>query len=408
MLYDFGQVAMACEEWGMPLVAMVYTRGAKVSNEYDLEVAKHAARVGAELGAEIVKVVYTGAAESFRQVVEGAGATLPAASRSSSPAARRWRRTLEVDGRRGHGGRRRGRLDRPQRLPAPARREHGRRGRRDRPGRPRQWTRPSGTGGLMSTQSKTVWVRVVPWNKDLVTAALEAGADAVLVEAGRTADVKALGLIPTVAPDGDLKLGADVVEVEIQGKADEQRALELSQAQRVIVHARLDGGIPLENIIAGGGHVIAGHNAAEALTAVQKPRARWRGAAGDTRSGGDPAHRGRGAGPEEHVELQVAAVVEVRPLGMGDRVCLDTCSNMGVGEGMLVGNSSAALFLVHAESIGNPYVAPRPFRVNAGPVHAYVRVPGGGTRYLADLRSGDEALLVDWHGQTRLTRTSAA
>ena len=61
----------------MPLVAMVYTRGAKVKHEYDLEVTKHAARVGAELGADIVKVVYTGSPESFRQVVEGAGGNLP-------------------------------------------------------------------------------------------------------------------------------------------------------------------------------------------------------------------------------------------------------------------------------------------------------------------------------------------
>ena len=70
---------------------------------------------------------------------------------------------------------------------------------------------------------------------------------------------------------------------------------------------------------------------------------------------------------------------------MGDRVCVDTCTNMGPGEGMLVGNSSGGLFLVHAESLENPYVAPRPFRVNAGPVHAYIRVPGGKTKYLGEL-----------------------
>jgi predicted phospho-2-dehydro-3-deoxyheptonate aldolase len=77
MLQDFGRVAMACEEWGMPLLAMVYTRGAKVKNEYDVEVTKLAARAGAELGADIVKVVYTGSSKTFRQVVEGAGGHLP-------------------------------------------------------------------------------------------------------------------------------------------------------------------------------------------------------------------------------------------------------------------------------------------------------------------------------------------
>ena len=68
---------------------------------------------------------------------------------------------------------------------------------------------------------------------------------------------------------------------------------------------------------------------------------------------------------------------------------------------MLVGNSSSALFLVHSESISNPYVAPRPFRVNAGAVHAYTRVPGGTTRYLSELCAGDPVLVVDHMGVTQ-------
>lgn len=77
MLRDLGRVAMACEEWAMPLVAMVYTRGAKIQSEYDVKVVKHAARVAAELGADVVKVNYTGDPESFRQVVEGCGGHKP-------------------------------------------------------------------------------------------------------------------------------------------------------------------------------------------------------------------------------------------------------------------------------------------------------------------------------------------
>ncbi len=73
MLRDFGQVAMACEEWGMPLIAMMYTRGAKIQDEHDVKVVKHAARVAAELGADIVKCDYTGSPETFREVVEGCG-----------------------------------------------------------------------------------------------------------------------------------------------------------------------------------------------------------------------------------------------------------------------------------------------------------------------------------------------
>ena len=71
MLKDFGRVSKAAKEWGMPLLAMVYTRGQKIKNEYDSKVVKHAARVGAELGADIVKVPYTGSVESFGEVVAG-------------------------------------------------------------------------------------------------------------------------------------------------------------------------------------------------------------------------------------------------------------------------------------------------------------------------------------------------
>ena len=71
MLRQLGQVSERCMEWQMPLVAMMYTRGSKIKDEYNVNNVKHAARVGAELGADIVKVVYTGSVESFAAVVEG-------------------------------------------------------------------------------------------------------------------------------------------------------------------------------------------------------------------------------------------------------------------------------------------------------------------------------------------------
>jgi predicted phospho-2-dehydro-3-deoxyheptonate aldolase len=71
MLRDFGAVSTACQRWGMPLLAMIYTRGPKIRNEFDVRYIRHAARVGAEMGADIVKVPYTGTPETFREVVEG-------------------------------------------------------------------------------------------------------------------------------------------------------------------------------------------------------------------------------------------------------------------------------------------------------------------------------------------------
>jgi predicted phospho-2-dehydro-3-deoxyheptonate aldolase len=71
MLRQLGYIGQDCLEWQMPLIAMMYTRGAKIKNEYDVNNVKHAARVGAELGADIVKVVYTGSVNSFKEVVQG-------------------------------------------------------------------------------------------------------------------------------------------------------------------------------------------------------------------------------------------------------------------------------------------------------------------------------------------------
>ncbi len=70
MLADLGQAAKDASRWGMPLVAMVYARGPKVKDEYDPDVVAHCARVGTELGADVVKVNYTGDPETFSHVTD--------------------------------------------------------------------------------------------------------------------------------------------------------------------------------------------------------------------------------------------------------------------------------------------------------------------------------------------------
>jgi class I fructose-bisphosphate aldolase len=70
MLADFGRISRESERWGMPLLAMVYGRGPKIPNSLAPEIVAHCARVGAELGADAVKVPYTGDIDSFNFVVE--------------------------------------------------------------------------------------------------------------------------------------------------------------------------------------------------------------------------------------------------------------------------------------------------------------------------------------------------
>lgn len=72
MLSDLGKISRDCAEWGMPLLAMAYPRGPSIKDPYDPELVAHCARVAMELGADLVKVSYTGDIDSFRKVVRGA------------------------------------------------------------------------------------------------------------------------------------------------------------------------------------------------------------------------------------------------------------------------------------------------------------------------------------------------
>lgn len=100
-------------------------------------------------------------------------------------------------------------------------------------------------------------------------------------------------------------------------------------------------------------------------------------------------------------KLKVAKIMEIKEVGDGERVCVDTASMLKRGEGMLVGSKSNFLFLVHNESVGSSFTSPRPFRVNAGAVHCYTVSPDGTTKYLSELETGSEVLVLDSKGRAR-------
>ncbi|MXY37307.1 MAG: 3-dehydroquinate synthase [Cenarchaeum sp. SB0662_bin_33] len=100
-------------------------------------------------------------------------------------------------------------------------------------------------------------------------------------------------------------------------------------------------------------------------------------------------------------EMTAARVTAVREVGDGERVCVDTASILHMGEGLLVGNRSNFLFLIHNESVGSSFTSPRPFRVNAGAVHCYTPSPDGTTKYLSEIESGSEVVIVTKSGASR-------
>ena len=255
----------------------------------------------------------------------------------------------------------------------------------------------------MENKIKQVWVKVIPWNKSIVITAIESGADAVVVEKGYSKKVKELGRIKTVSEDGDIVLGKDVIIVEIRSKGDENLAVKTNRKAIIILRLSDWTIIPLENILAQRDRVMAEikslKEARIMIGVMEKGVDGIMVVSHDQNEIRKIVQLVHGFSPK--VELQSAVVKKIESSGMGDRVCIDTCSAMTVGEGMLVGNASSAFFLVHSESLENQYVSARPFRVNASALHAYILLPENKTAYLSDLRTGTAVLVVDAKGGTK-------
>lgn len=242
-----------------------------------------------------------------------------------------------------------------------------------------------------------IFFRSVPFVKEDVTRALEAGVDGVITDAAHVQAVAGLARC-------DVRSEAEMPVIVLAGKEDEEHAAARASAGESVVLGRGWEVIPVENLLARPD--VAPRLAVEAGSAVEA-----RLAAGILECGvpmivllpealpeiGAIVAAGLSQG---RLGLLPAVVREVRPVGLGHRVCIDTLSLLHRGQGMLVGNSSAFTFLVHAETEDNEYVAARPFRINAGGVHSYIVRPGDRTSYAGELAPGDETLVVNADGET--------
>ena len=267
----------------------------------------------------------------------------------------------------------------------------------------------------MRPLDRLVWVGAFPHedNEDvrsIVSVALEAGFDEIVL-AKQDESLRALGRFSPIFLKDNIFLFDDA-EIgrlaTIRSAKDEISVRGLKGVTNHVVVRTEDWKIiPLENLIA---HfqgsetrlLVEVRDAAEAKLVFEAMEVGVHGILLVPSSPNEiRAVRGLLEAVREDVSLVRAAVTSIRPIGLGDRVCVDTCSLLRDGEGMLVGNSSSGLFLVHAETAETGYVAARPFRVNAGAVHAYIYLPGGKTKYLSELRAGDEVLAVDSQGRAR-------
>jgi 3-dehydroquinate synthase II len=112
-------------------------------------------------------------------------------------------------------------------------------------------------------------------------------------------------------------------------------------------------------------------------------------------------HLDRLLGPDlpERLRWSLATVRSIEPVGLGDRVLVDTTSILTARSALLVGSVATFLFAAAAEVEGSTFSGPRSFRFNAGAAHSYVLTPDGSTRYLAELRAGEELLTAPVRGR---------
>lgn len=107
-------------------------------------------------------------------------------------------------------------------------------------------------------------------------------------------------------------------------------------------------------------------------------------------------------GFSDKLTLEPCIISEIKNGGIGERFCIDLTTMLEFGEGMLIGSSASSLALVHGEVLASDFVPSRPFRVNAGPPHSYIMMADGKTKYIAELESGEEILIVTANGGKRI------
>jgi len=260
-----------------------------------------------------------------------------------------------------------------------------------------------------------------PYEKKAITTALESGADAILTtEKDKVKEIKRLARVQVIAPtkEADIKLcfpqkgedlkDCDMAYVLIKGKEDEELVAKLPVP--TIIETTDWTIIPLENILAQKKDVyMVVRTPEEAKTALTTLEIGAKGVVLKNNDLNTIKEVGKLIKEEgEKLQLEEVEITKILPLGLGDRVCVDTTSLLQRGEGMLVGNSSAGMFLVHAETEENPYVASRPFRVNAGAVHMYIRLPNNKTKYLCEISAGDKVMVYNYKGEGRVVYVGRA
>ena len=263
--------------------------------------------------------------------------------------------------------------------------------------------------------NKLIWIRLdnapTQHRKDLTRTALEQGFRQIVLQPDDCKRLRTLGKYDQIVIRGDdVAIEGKVGKfISIDSKFDVDRALALAgKADYVVVAARDWKVIPLESLIAeyqGARTKLLAQvsSAADARVFLETLEKGVDGVVFDVRGEHELSEAVKlvAQAARTEVPLTEGKIINITSLGSGDRVCVDTCTLLGAGEGMLIGSQAGGMFLVHSESKHNQYAAPRPFRVNAGAVHSYILMADRATKYLSELVAGDEVLAVGTGDRTQ-------
>lgn len=256
--------------------------------------------------------------------------------------------------------------------------------------------------------AREFWLLVKDWKKEVVMDAIEIGFNGIFTPPEYIDQIRELARVKIISadPEADMILGTDVFELHLDEKNAGSTLKTPSSDAPVILYSDDWRVIPMENLLASRSNVIQHVRCYE--EAELSLESLERGADGillETSSVEEIRRVGQliTRGNTERVLFDTAQVTSISQVGVGDRVAVDFCSLLEDGRGVLVGNSSSFLFLVQNENVDNPYCDKRPFRVNAGGAHSYVRMPFDETKYLIELQTGMSVLTVDPNGESRST-----
>lgn len=256
--------------------------------------------------------------------------------------------------------------------------------------------------------TREFWFLVKEWKKEIVMDAIEIGFNGILTPPEYMSQIRELARVKIISadPEADMILGTDVFEMRLDENNAGATLKTPTNDAPVILYSNDWRVIPMENLLASRSNVIQHvRNYEEAELSLESLE---RGADGillETSSAEEVRRVGQliTRGNTERVLFDTAQVTSISQVGVGDRVAVDFCSLLEPGRGLLIGNSSSFLFLVQNENLDNPYCDKRPFRVNAGGAHSYVRMPFDQTKYLIELQTGMTVMTVDPNGESRST-----